>query len=327
MSERILVTGAAGFIGFHTIKGLLNNGYDVIGIDNINDYYDISLKRARLEQLKKYDNCFSFYKISIEDKGAMEDLWGRYGGFKKVIHLAAQAGVRYSLENPYAYVMSNCLGHLTILEMCRHTNDFEHLVYASSSSVYGGNDKIPFSVKDRVDNPVSLYAATKKSDELMSSSYAHLYKLPQTGLRFFTVYGEWGRPDMAYYIFTKAIIEGKELPVFNHGKMARDFTYINDIVDGILSALEKRPENNDMPHRIFNLGNNKSEKLMDFINVIEDAVGKKANLKMMDMQKGDVKRTYADIDNSIKILGYNPKTTINEGIPKFVKWYKSYGNN
>jgi len=323
MNETILITGAAGFIGFHTAKNLLDSGKKIVGIDNLNDYYDVSLKESRLEILNKYKN-FSFHRISIENKEEMEKLWSDYGSFKNVIHLAAQAGVRYSLEDPYSYIKSNCLGHLTVMEMCRHTEDFEHLVYASSSSVYGGNDKIPFSIDDDVNSPVSLYAATKRSDELMSHTYSKLYKIPQTGLRFFTVYGPWGRPDMAYYSFTKAIIENKKIDVFNNGDMSRDFTYVDDIVSGIISALNTKPEDNQIPHQIFNLGNNKSEKLMDFINVIEKTLDKKANMNMVGMQKGDVERTYADIDISIKRLGYKPTTTIKEGIPIFIEWYKGY---
>lgn len=324
MSNPILVTGAAGFIGFHTTLRLLQQGESVVGIDNMNDYYEVSLKEARLQQLANLQN-FTFVKQDIADRKGMEELWQEHGPFRRVIHLAAQAGVRYSLVDPYAYVMSNCLGHLTVLEMCRHTDDFEHLVYASSSSVYGGNEKLPFSVKDEVNHPISLYAATKRSDELMSHSYAHLYNIPQTGLRFFTVYGPWSRPDMAPIIFAKAISAGEKIAVFNNGDMRRDFTYIDDVVDGILATLEKPPEqDNKAPHHVLNLGNNKSENLLDFIAELEKALGKEAKKNMQDMQPGDVKDTYADISETTELTGFKPKTTISEGVPRFVAWYKDY---
>lgn len=324
MSKPILVTGAAGFIGFHVALRLLQEGRHVVGVDNLNDYYDVSLKEARLNQLGNF-TTFEFIRDDISNKEGMEQLWAEQGPFLEVIHLAAQAGVRYSLENPYSYVQSNCMGHLTILEMCRHTEGFKHLVYASSSSVYGGNDKLPYAVSDSVDQPVSLYAATKRADELMSHSYSHLYNLPQTGLRFFTVYGPWGRPDMAYFIFTKAICENDKLPVFNDGKMKRDFTYIDDIVDGILASLEKPPLTADTaPHRVLNLGNNCSENLMDFINIIETELDKKADLDYLPMQAGDIKETYADIEETTEAIGYAPKITIQEGIPRFIAWYKDY---
>ncbi len=326
MTQAILVTGVAGFIGFHTAMRLLDQGRRVVGIDNMNDYYDVILKEKRVNNLKKFDN-FKFFHIDISNKEDMEKLWEKQGSFVEVIHLAAQAGVRYSLENPYSYIMSNCMGHVTVMEMCRHTKGFKHLVYASSSSVYGGNKKLPYSVEDNVDCPISLYAATKRSDELMSHAYSHLYKIPQTGLRFFTVYGPWGRPDMAAFIFTKAILEGKKIPVFNNGNMKRDFTYIDDIVSGILGALENPPslDNVDKPPcRILNIGNSRSENLMDFIAVIEEVVGKKADIEYLPMQKGDVPETYADITNTTLIIGYEATTTISEGIPKFVKWYKEY---
>ncbi len=326
MSEAILVTGAAGFIGFHTALKLLEGGKSVVGIDNLNDYYDVSLKLDRLEILEKFDS-FKFYKEDISNKDAIEQIWASEGGFKKVIHLAAQAGVRYSIENPYAYITSNIVGHMVIMEMCRNTQGFEHLVYASSSSVYGKNKKLPYSVQDRVDNPISLYAATKKSDELMSYSYSHLYNIPQTGLRFFTVYGAWGRPDMSPIIFAKAISLGKKVPVFNHGDMKRDFTYIDDIVSGILAVLAKPPVksgNDDAPHRILNIGNNKSEKLMDFIAVIEKSLGKAADIEFLPMQDGDVKETYADISETTALTGYKPTTTIDIGVPKFIDWYCGY---
>ncbi len=320
----ILITGAAGFIGYHTAKALLGQGHTIIGIDNLNNYYDVSLKTDRLKQLEPHQN-FTFIKTDIADKAAMEDLWDQHGPFTKVIHLAAQAGVRYSLENPYAYMHSNGLGHLTVLEMCRHTENFQHLVYASSSSVYGGNTKLPFSVQDDVNHPASLYAATKRANELTSQTYAHLYDLPQTGLRFFTVYGPWGRPDMSPHIFTKAITSGAKVPVFNNGNMRRDFTYIDDIVNGIIATLNTTPTDSDH-HRILNIGNNKSENLMDFIAEIEKALDKKANIELKPMQPGDVKETYADITETTALTGYEPTTPISAGIPKFVEWYKEYYN-
>ena len=325
MSTPILVTGAAGFIGFSTSLRLLESGESVVGIDNLNDYYDVTLKEARLEELKKFDR-FKFVKMDIADNASMENLWTEEGPFTRVIHLAAQAGVRYSLENPHAYINSNIIGHLNVIERCRHTENFEHLVYASSSSVYGGNKKTPFSVQDRVDNPVSLYAATKKSDELMSHAYSHLFRIPQTGLRFFTVYGPWGRPDMALFIFTKAIFENKPLPVFNNGNMKRDFTYIDDIVTGILGVLNNPPneDNNEAPSRVLNIGNNNSEDLMDFVKLIETELGKKAEINFQPMQAGDVRETYADITETTAITGYQPTTNITEGIPKFIEWYKKY---
>lgn len=321
----VLVTGAAGFIGFHTSLRLLKSGQAVVGIDNLNDYYDVTLKQDRVKELQKFDN-FTFVKVEISDKAQMESLWDDHGPFKRVVHLAAQAGVRYSLENPYAYITSNCMGHVTVLEMCRHTEGFEHLVYASSSSVYGGNEKLPYSVKDNVDHPISLYAATKRADELISHSYAHLYDLPQTGMRFFTVYGPWGRPDMALFIFTKAICEGRKLPVFNHGKMKRDFTYVDDIIDGVLAALDAPPvrEGKNAPCRVLNIGNTRSENLMDFIHLIEDELGKKAELELLPMQPGDIAETFADVEETTRLTGFKPKTTIHEGVPKFVDWYKEY---
>tara|TARA_B100000780_G_C21120589_1_gene453834 strand:+ start:453 stop:1454 length:1002 start_codon:yes stop_codon:yes gene_type:complete len=321
----VLVTGAAGFIGFHTSLRLLKSGKTVVGIDNLNDYYDVNLKKDRIKELEKFDG-FTFVKVEISDKGQMEKLWSDYGPFKRVVHLAAQAGVRYSLENPYAYITSNCMGHVTVLEMCRHTEGFEHLVYASSSSVYGGNEKLPYSVNDNVDHPISLYAATKRSDELISHSYAHLYDLPQTGMRFFTVYGPWGRPDMALFIFTKAICEGRKLPVFNHGKMKRDFTYIDDIIDGVLAALDTPPvrDGKKAPCRVLNIGNTRSENLMDFIRLIEGELGKKAELDLLPMQPGDIAETFADIEETTRLTGFQPRTTIHEGVPKFVNWYKDY---
>ena len=256
----------------------------------------------------------------------MEKMWAEQGPFKEVVHLAAQAGVRYSLENPYSYIQSNCMGHVTIMEMCRHTEGFKHLVYASSSSVYGGNKKLPYSTEDSVDKPISLYAATKRADELMSHTYSHLFDLPQTGLRFFTVYGPWGRPDMALFIFTKNICDGKPIPVFNNGEMKRDFTYIDDIVTGVLGALENPPvrEDHQAPWRVLNIGNNRSEKLMDYVQIIESELGQKAEIDFKPMQPGDVPETYADISAIQDLTGYTPTTTIKEGIPKFIEWYKDY---
>ena len=324
-NEPILITGAAGFIGFHTATRLLQAGRNVVGVDNLNDYYDPELKEARLQQLENFAG-FTFVKADIADKLAMEKMWSEKGPFKEVIHLAAQAGVRYSLENPYSYVTSNCMGHVTIMEMCRHTEGFKHLLYASSSSVYGGNTKLPYSTDDPVDKPISLYAATKRADELMSHTYSHLFDLPQTGLRFFTVYGPWGRPDMALFIFTKNICEGRPIPVFNNGDMKRDFTYIDDIVSGIVEALEHPPERKgaEAPWRVLNIGNNRSEKLMDYVGLIEKQLGKKAEIDFKPMQPGDVQETYADIEAIQKLTGYAPKTTIEEGIPRFIDWYKEF---
>lgn len=325
----VLVTGAAGFIGFHTSMKLLKSGKRVVGVDNLNDYYDVTLKEARVRELEKFEG-FTFIKAEISDKAQMEKIWEAQGPFKRVVHLAAQAGVRYSLENPYAYITSNCMGHITILEMCRHTKDFEHLVYASSSSVYGGNEKLPYSVKDNVDHPISLYAATKRADELMSHSYAHLFGIPQTGLRFFTVYGPWGRPDMALFIFTKAIVEGRKLPVFNNGKMKRDFTYVDDIIEGVLAALDNPPAKGEgtgagnAPARVLNIGNTRSENLMDFIHLIEAELGMKAELELLPMQAGDIAETFADVEETTLLTGFVPKTTIREGVPRFVQWYKEY---
>ncbi|MGB4056965.1 MAG: SDR family NAD(P)-dependent oxidoreductase [Alphaproteobacteria bacterium] len=323
-NNSVLVTGAAGFIGFHTATRLLQRGETVVGIDNLNDYYDVTLKEARLEQLANFKN-FTFVKQDIADKEGMEKLWRERGPFRRVVHLAAQAGVRYSLQNPYAYITSNCMGHLTVMEMCRHTEGFTHLVYASSSSVYGGNIKLPFSVKDPVESPISLYAATKRADELMSQTYAHLYNIPQTGLRFFTVYGPWGRPDMALFIFTKAISEGKKIEVFNNGEMKRDFTYVDDIVDGVLATLDNPPERAESaPHRVLNIGNTRSENLMDFVRIIENELGKKAEIEYKEMQAGDVKETYADVSETSALTGFKPKTPITDGVPRFIAWYKEY---
>ncbi len=326
MSGSILITGAAGFIGFHAAIRLLQSGKHVVGVDNLNDYYDVELKKARLRELDNFKN-FTFIKEDIANFEGMKNIWQEHGPFKRVIQLAAQAGVRYSLKNPHSYVQSNLVGHLNVLELCRYTKDFEHFVYASSSSVYGKNTKLPYSVDDRVDQPVSLYAATKRGGELMSHSYSHLYNIPQTGLRFFTVYGPWGRPDMSPYIFTRAIIKGEKVPIFNNGNMMRDFTYIDDIISGVLAVLDTPPtkkKEEDIPYRVLNIGNNKAENLIDYVHVIEKAVGKKANIELLPMQAGDVKETYADIDETMRLTGYKPTTSIDEGIPKYVAWFKDY---
>jgi UDP-glucuronate 4-epimerase len=329
-SPNILITGAAGFIGYHVAHQLLTMGKSVIGIDNINSYYDPALKRDRLAQLKNLPGTFAFLETDFADHNALDAALAGHE-FESIVHLGAQPGVRYSIENPRAYVQSNLVGHLNVLELARH-RQAAHMVYASSSSVYGQNDKIPFSVDDRVDQPVSLYAATKKSDELISESYSHLYRIPLTGLRFFTVYGPWGRPDMAPWLFTEAILTGKPINVFNHGKMRRDFTYIDDIVAGILATLSSPPTDDGKtkrggsvsPHAIYNIGNNKSEELGHFIDVIEKACGRKAEKVMLDMQAGDVPLTYADIDAISEDHGYSPTTSIEVGIPAFVNWYRGY---
>ena len=314
--KKILVTGAAGFIGFHLSKSLLDDGYEVLGIDNVNDYYNPNLKWARLDILKKYNN-FKFERINIADR---DTLTVAFTNFKpsKVVNLAAQAGVRYSLTNPYAYIDSNLVGFLNILELCRR-NNVEGLIYASSSSVYGGNTKMPFSVEDRVDQPISLYAATKRANELMAHSYSHLYGLHTTGLRFFTVYGPWGRPDMAMYIFADKISQGEPINVYNHGDMKRDFTYIDDIISGTRAAIEKNYNN-----ELFNLGNHRSEKLMEMIALIESELGEKAKINYQPMQAGDIEVSYADIDLSREKLGYEPQTPISNGIPNFIDWYKEH---
>lgn len=320
----VLVTGAAGFIGFHTIQALLKQGRRVVGVDSLSDYYDVTLKEARLARLLAHED-FSFVKADVADRGAMSDLADRHSDVRHIIHLAAQAGVRYSLINPYAYTHANVDGQLVMLETARKFKHLEHMMYASSSSVYGANTKLPFSVDDRTDTPVSLYAATKKSVEMLGHSYAHMFRLPLTGMRFFTVYGPWGRPDMSAFIFVKKILDGEPIPVFNNGDMRRDFTYVDDIVAGILGGLGKPPSGaNDAPHRVYNIGNNNSEPLMRFISVIEDALGKKAEIDFQPMQPGDVKETYADIDATKKDFGFSPSTTIDQGIPKFVDWYKTF---
>ena len=314
--EKILVTGSSGFIGMHLCKNLLDDGYIVEGIDNMNDYYDPSLKEARLNLLSDYDN-FNFNKIDISNLQDVEKVFYNFRP-EKVVNLAAQAGVRYSLINPHAYIQSNIIGFTNIIEACRHY-DVTGLIYASSSSVYGGNKKIPFSVNDRVDKPISIYAASKISNELIAHTYSHLYNLNTTGLRFFTVYGPWGRPDMAIYIFTDKISNGKKIQVFNHGEMQRDFTYIDDIVNGIRASIE-----NNYSCEIFNLGNNRCENLMDMVSCIEKTLDKDADIEFIDIQPGDVPKTFADIDQAGNKLSYKPKISIEKGIPKFIEWYKAY---
>ena len=319
---KYLVTGTAGFIGMYTAKRLLEQGHQVVGLDNLNSYYEPELKKYRLAQLMPFES-FSFVKLDLADREGIEQLF-KVEQFDRVIHLAAQAGVRYSIEAPFDYVDSNLVGMMTILEGCRH-NQVQHLVYASSSSVYGMNDKIPFSETDQVDNPVSLYAATKKANELMAHSFSKLYKIPTTGLRFFTVYGPAGRPDMAPWLFTKAILKDEPIKVFNQGKMMRDFTYIDDIVEGVMRIQDVIPQT-EIPYSLFNIGNNEPVQLSRFINAIEAACGKEAEKIMLGMQPGDVERTYADTSRLEKIIGYKPQTAIEQGIAKFVGWYKSYRN-
>lgn len=332
--ETVLVTGAAGFIGFHLTKKLISEGFNVIGLDNLNDYYEVSLKEDRLSKLKEFSR-FSFVKTSLEENDAVQDIFKSHQ-IDYVVNLAAQAGVRYSLENPYAYIQSNIVGFINILEACRH-HEVKHLVYASSSSVYGSNTNMPFSVHDNVDHPVSLYAASKKSNELMAHTYSHLYNLPTTGLRFFTVYGPWGRPDMALFLFTKAIVEGNPINVFNHGKMKRDFTYIDDIIEGVYKTMLHIPTKNEhwtgsqpdpssskAPYKIYNIGNNQPVELIRFIEIIEENLNKKAIKNMMPIQPGDVPETYADIDDLINDTGFKPQTTIEKGIQNFINWYKDY---
>jgi UDP-glucuronate 4-epimerase len=351
MKGNILITGVAGFIGFHLSKRLLDEGSRVVGIDNLNTYYDVNLKKARLTILKKYDN-FTFHKLDISNRRAMEKLFSGLhksenstlasadspitAPFDTVIHLAAQAGVRYSITNPYAYIDSNIVGFINILEGCRH-HKVKHLVYASSSSVYGANTKMPFSIHHNIDHPVSLYAATKKANELMAHTYSSLYKIPTTGLRFFTVYGPWGRPDMALFLFTRAILDGKPIDVFNYGKMQRDFTYIDDIIEGVVRVTKKVPKPNPSwsgnapdpgtsyaPYKVYNIGNNNPVELMTFIETIEKCLGKKAKKKFLPLQAGDVPATYADVDDLMNDVGFKPATPIEEGIKKFVEWYREY---
>ncbi len=321
----VLVTGAAGFIGFHTARALLARGEKVVGIDNINDYYDPALKEARLAILLENDG-FDFQRADIADKDAVAALLSRRSDIDRVIHLAAQAGVRYSLINPYVYMRTNLEGHVVLMEACKKLPNLRHFVYASSSSVYGANTKLPFSVSDPVEHPVSLYAATKRSMELLSESYARMFSLPLTGLRFFTVYGPWGRPDMAAFIFTKKILAGEPIPVFNNGDMRRDFTFVDDIVRGVIGCLDGPAKLVDgkPPHRVYNIGNNASEKLMDFIAILEQALGRKAEIDFQPMQPGDVRETYADIEATRRDFGFEPITGIAEGIPRFIEWYRDF---
>ncbi|OIN85880.1 MAG: hypothetical protein AUJ12_08060 [Alphaproteobacteria bacterium CG1_02_46_17] len=322
--KTILVTGAAGFIGFHVVEQLHQAYPDakLVGIDNINDYYDPALKQARLKQLEKITD-FTFLKLDLADRTGMENLFSTYRP-DLVVHLAAQAGVRYSIDNPHAYINSNIVGFLNILEGCRH-NKVEHLLYASSSSVYGANTKVPFSTDAPVDHPVSLYAATKKSNELMAHTYAHLYGIPATGLRFFTVYGPWGRPDMAYFKFTQAILSGKAIDIYNFGDMKRDFTYIDDIVEGIIRLMTNPPQpETGAPYAVYNIGNNNPEDLMEMISILEEELGVKAERNLLPMQPGDVYATYADVDPLSKLTGFKPSTSLKDGLHKFVKWYKDY---
>ena len=332
--QKVLVTGAAGFIGYHLAKRLLSEGHQVVGLDNMNPYYDVALKEARLEDLKK-ERKFNFFEIDLADRHQLEGLFVQQK-FDVVVNLAAQAGVRYSLENPYAYVDSNLVGFINLLECCRH-NAIKHLVFASSSSVYGANTRMPFSVHHNVDHPVSLYAATKKANELMAHTYSHLFRLACTGLRFFTVYGPWGRPDMALFLFTRAILEDKPIKVFNHGKMKRDFTYIDDIIEGVVRVMGRLPQANPnwsgdapdpgtsaAPYKVYNIGNNNPVELTKFIEVIEDVLGKKAKKELMDIQPGDVAATYADVDDLMKDVGFKPATPIEVGVAGFVKWFKEF---
>ena len=332
--KKVLVTGAAGFIGYHLASRLADEGKTVAGLDNLNAYYDVELKRARLKRLEQKPG-FSFHRIDLEDRDALNRLFAERK-FDVVVNLAAQAGVRYSLENPHAYVDANLVGFVNLLECCRHFN-VSHFVFASSSSVYGANTKMPFSVHDNVDHPVSLYAASKKANELMAHTYSHLYGMRCTGLRFFTVYGPWGRPDMALFLFTRAILEARPIQVFNHGRMQRDFTYIDDIIEGVVRVMGKLPEpdpdwSGDSPdpgtsytsYRVYNIGNNRPEKLMDFIRVLEDVLGKQAEKEYLDLQPGDVPATCADIDDLYNAVGFRPMTPIEEGIQRFVDWYRDY---
>lgn len=328
---RILVTGAAGFIGHALSRVLLARGDVVIGIDSLNDYYQVSLKRDRVATLAEAGgNRFTFHHLDFSNMAALDAALGGQP-IDRIVHLGAQAGVRYSLENPQAYVSSNLAGHVNLLELARH-RAVEHMVYASSSSVYGGNAKLPFAVEDRVDHPVSLYAATKRADELMSETYAHLFRLPLTGLRFFTVYGPWGRPDMMMWNFTRRILAGEPIPVFNHGDMYRDFTYIDDIIAGVVACLDHPPADDGAekaggsvkPHALYNIGNNRSEPLMKVIGLLEEACGRKAEMEMLPMQPGDVHKTYADITAISRDLGYAPTTSIETGVPNFVRWYREY---
>lgn len=330
----ILITGSAGFIGFHLSRKLMDSGLKVVGVDSLNDYYDVTLKKDRLDILKSYEG-FSFEELNISDKPRLTEVFEKYA-VEYVVNLAAQAGVRYSLSHPEAYIDSNVNGFLNVLECCRH-NQIKHLVYASSSSVYGANKKMPFSVKDNIDHPVSLYAATKKSNELFAHSYSANFGLPSSGLRFFTVYGPWGRPDMALFLFTKAILEGRAIDVYNFGKMRRDFTYVDDVVEGISRLIPTVPTKNEdwdamnpdpsssfAPYKVYNIGNSNPVELMDYIKEIERNLGKEAKKNLMPIQTGDVPETFADVEALMQAVGYKPKTTIEEGIQKFVDWYKEY---
>lgn len=334
---KVLVTGVGGFIGFHVSKYLLKRGDTVIGLDNLNNYYDVSLKEARLARLKDNERFgrFEFVRLDLADRPGMEELFIHHKP-ERIVHLAAQAGVRYSLTNPHAYIDSNIVGFMNILEGCRHTN-VQHLTYASSSSVYGANTSMPFSIHDNVDHPVSLYAASKKANELMAHTYSHLYNLPTTGLRFFTVYGPWGRPDMALFLFTKAILAGDPIDVFNHGKMQRDFTYIDDIAEGVVRVLDTIPQANPdwsgmtpdpgtskAPYRLYNIGNHSPVELLHFIEVLERTLGRTAEKRLLPMQPGDVPATCADVEDLMQDVGFRPETTIEEGIPQFVQWYREY---
>lgn len=332
--KKILITGAAGFIGYHVAKRLLEDKREVVGLDNLNEYYDVNLKKARLANLEEYKN-FQFHKMSLEDRDSLTALFQKQH-FDCVVNLAAQPGVRHSLKAPHSYIESNIVGFLNVLEMCRH-NHTKHLVFASSSSVYGANTKMPFSVHHNVDHPVSLYAATKKSNELMAHAYASLYNLPCTGLRFFTVYGPWGRPDMAYFTFTKAILEGKPIDVFNYGKMKRDFTYIDDIVEAVVRVIDKIPQpdptwsgddpdsaSSYAPYRLYNIGNNKPVELLFFIEVLEKCLGKTALKNLLPMQAGDIPEIYASIDDLIHDVGFRPDTPVETGVDNFVKWYREF---
>ena len=334
MKEKVLITGAAGFIGFHLAQKLDALGYAVVGLDNLNDYYDVSLKEARLAELRSLEN-FSFHKIDLEEKDRIDALFAKEK-FDYVVNLAAQAGVRYSLENPYAYINANVTGFLNILEACRH-HPVKHLVYASSSSVYGANTRMPFSTHHTVDHPVSLYAATKKSNELMAHTYSHLYGIATTGLRFFTVYGPYGRPDMALFLFTKAILDGQPIKVFNNGEMRRDFTYVDDIVEGVARLLPHvaqpnpqwsgdapDPASSYAPYRIYNIGNNSPVKLLDFVEAIEESLGKKAEKQFMPLQDGDVPATYADVQDLMEAVDFKPSTDLRVGVQRFVDWYRDY---
>jgi UDP-glucuronate 4-epimerase len=331
VDKKVLVTGAAGFIGYYLSKRLLIYGCTVVGVDNLNDYYDVSLKQTRLDQLKPYDK-FRFIKMDISDKKAIDELF-EAEKFDIVVNLAAQAGVRYSITNPDAYINSNIIGFFNILEACRH-NPVDHLIYASSSSVYGSNKKVPYSTDDKVDNPVSLYAATKKSNELMAHAYSKLYKIPTTGLRFFTVYGPMGRPDMAYFSFTNKIVKGEKIQIFNHGDMKRDFTYIDDIVTGVVNVMAKAPDETEdgAPYKVYNIGNNKPEDLLYFVETLEKClmqegiISKPAEKEFLPMQPGDVYQTYADVDELVRDFGFKPNTSLEEGLSRFAKWYKKYYN-